>query len=78
MASLVSVVHQDVGLLQRGREVQALGANIVVADIFDSGLQHLLTIITLADVYWLRPKESLALAVSFLSITLDSVHLISC
>lgn len=38
VASSVSVVHQDIGLLQRGREVRALGANIAVADIFDPGL----------------------------------------
>lgn len=40
VASAVSVVHQDVGLLQRGREVRALGANIAVADMFDSGACH--------------------------------------
>ena len=39
VASSVSVVHRDVGLLQRGREVQALGANIAVADMFDAGIQ---------------------------------------
>ena len=37
VASSVGVVHQDIGLLQRGREVRALGANIAVADMFDSG-----------------------------------------
>lgn len=42
VASSLSVVHQDIGLLQRGREVRALGANIVVADVFDSGMWHLL------------------------------------
>ena len=42
VASSVSVVHQDIGLLQRGREVRALGANIAMADIFDSGLRNLL------------------------------------
>lgn len=33
----VSVVHCDVGLLERGREVRRTGANIAVADIFDAG-----------------------------------------
>ncbi len=33
----VSVVHRDIGLLQRGREVRALGANVAIADIFDAG-----------------------------------------
>ena len=33
----VSVVHRDVGLLQRGKEVRRLGVNIVVADMFDAG-----------------------------------------
>ena len=34
----ITVVHKDAGLLQRGREVRPLGVNLVVADIFDSGL----------------------------------------
>ena len=38
LAERVSVVHRDVGLLQRGREVRPLGVNIVVADLFDPGL----------------------------------------
>eukprot|EP00887_Chlorella_sp_A99_P001822 scaffold19.g1822.t1 len=38
LAHRVSVVHRDVGLLQRGREVRPLGVNIVVADMFDAGL----------------------------------------
>jgi hypothetical protein len=33
----VSVVHRDIGLLERGREVRRLGANVAVADIFDAG-----------------------------------------
>lgn len=33
----VSVVHSDGALLERGREVRALGVNIVVADLFDAG-----------------------------------------
>ena len=41
VASSVSIVHQDIGLLQRGREVRALGANIAVADMFDAGLYFL-------------------------------------
>ena len=32
------MVHRDVGLLQRGREVRPLGVNLVVADMFDPGL----------------------------------------
>ena len=31
------MVHCDVGLLERGREVRRTGANIAVADIFDAG-----------------------------------------
>ena len=34
----ISVVHRDVALLQRGKDVRPLGVNIVVADIFDAGL----------------------------------------
>lgn len=41
VAPAVSVVHQDIGLLQRGREVRALGANIAVAEMFDAGLSLL-------------------------------------
>ncbi len=37
LSDRVSVVHRDIGLLQRGREVRALGANVAIADIFDSG-----------------------------------------
>ena len=33
----MSVVHRDAGLLERGREMRRLGANIVVADFFDAG-----------------------------------------
>ena len=33
----VSVVQRDAGLLERGREVRALGANIAIADLFDAG-----------------------------------------
>lgn len=39
VASSVSIVHRDIGLLQRGRDVQALGGNIAVADMFDAGMQ---------------------------------------
>ncbi|DBA83709.1 TPA: hypothetical protein ACH3X1_006247 [Trebouxia sp. C0004] len=38
LSERVSVVHRDIGLLQRGREVRALGANVAIADIFDAGL----------------------------------------
>lgn len=34
----ITVVHKDAGLLQRGREVRPLGVNLIVADVFDSGL----------------------------------------
>jgi len=37
LSERVSVVHRDIGLLQRGREVRALGANVAIADIFDAG-----------------------------------------
>lgn len=37
LSDRVSVVNRDAGLLQRGREVRALGANIVIADVFDAG-----------------------------------------
>lgn len=33
----VSVVHRDIGLLERGKEVRRLGFNLAVADFFDSG-----------------------------------------
>lgn len=39
LSERVSVVHRDIGLLQRGREVRALGANFAVADMFDAGNQ---------------------------------------
>lgn len=35
----VSVVHRDIACLQRGRDVRALGVNLVVADLFDAGGQ---------------------------------------
>jgi protein arginine N-methyltransferase 7 len=38
LSSSISVVQRDVGLLQRGRDVRALGVNLVVADLFDAGL----------------------------------------
>lgn len=50
VASSVSVVHQDAGLLQRGREVRALGANIAVADTFDAGWHHLPQTCTLCSL----------------------------
>lgn len=34
----ISVVHRDAAMLQRGKEVRTLGVNLVVADMFDSGL----------------------------------------
>lgn len=37
LSEKVSVVHRDVGLLQRGREVRPLGVNLVVTDFFDAG-----------------------------------------
>lgn len=37
----VSVMHRDIGLLERGREVRRLGANVAVADIFDAGARPL-------------------------------------
>ena len=37
LSSKVSVVHRDVALLQRGREVRPLGVNLVIADLFDAG-----------------------------------------
>ncbi|KAL3131069.1 hypothetical protein ABBQ38_000384 [Trebouxia sp. C0009 RCD-2024] len=57
VASSVSVVHQDVGLLQRGREVRALGANVAVADIFDAGLvgHNFLNLLELAKKNVLQP-----------------------
>ena len=33
----VSVVPRDIALLERGRDMRALGANIMVADFFDAG-----------------------------------------
>jgi protein arginine N-methyltransferase 7 len=41
LSERVSVVHRDIGLLQRGREVRALGANVAIADIFDAGKRQL-------------------------------------
>ena len=37
LSERVSVVHQGIGLLQRGREVRPQGANVAVADLFDAG-----------------------------------------
>ena len=37
LSARISVVHKDVGLLQRGHQVRPLGVNVVVADMFDSG-----------------------------------------
>ena len=46
LSERVSVVHRDIGLLQRGREVRALGANVAIADIFDSGKKPILRVYT--------------------------------
>ena len=37
LSEQVSVVHRDAALLERGRDVRRLGANIVIADMFDAG-----------------------------------------
>jgi hypothetical protein len=37
LSERVSVVHRDVALLQRGREVRPLGCNLAIADLFDAG-----------------------------------------
>ena len=37
LSERVSVVHQDVALLQRGHEVRPLGCNLALADVFDAG-----------------------------------------
>ncbi len=37
LSSRVSVVHRDVALLQRGKEVRPLGINLVITDFFDAG-----------------------------------------
>lgn len=34
----ISVVHRDAAMLQRGKEIRHFGVNLVVADMFDSGL----------------------------------------
>lgn len=39
----VSVVNKDIALLERGREVRYLGANLAIGDIFDSGMASLLS-----------------------------------
>lgn len=33
----VSILHTDAALLERGRDVRPLGANLVLADVFDAG-----------------------------------------
>ena len=33
----VSVVKKDISLLERGKEVRYLGANLAIGDIFDAG-----------------------------------------
>lgn len=38
LSARINVVPRDVGVLQRGKEVRALGVNIVIADVFDAGL----------------------------------------
>lgn len=38
LSERVSVVHRDVALLQRGREVRPLGCNLALADLFDAGV----------------------------------------
>ncbi len=42
LSDRVSVVHRDIGLLQRGREVLALGDNVAIADVFDSGMHTIM------------------------------------
>lgn len=50
----VSVVHRDAGLLERGHEMRRLGANIVVADFFDSGMLPFHVVLTSPAV---RPQH---------------------
>ena len=37
VADKVSVVRKDIALLERGKEVRYLGANLAIGDIFDAG-----------------------------------------
>lgn len=46
LSKRVSVVQRDIGLLQRGREVRALGANVAIADMFDAGKKLTLRVYT--------------------------------
>ena len=47
LSDRVSIVHRDIGLLQRGREIRALGANVALADIFDAGDCNLICLCSL-------------------------------
>jgi protein arginine N-methyltransferase 7 len=47
LSSQISVVSRDAAMLQRGREVRPMGANLVVADMFDSGGLLLLLLLPL-------------------------------
>ena len=37
LSDKVAVVQKDIALLERGKEVRYLGANLAVGDIFDAG-----------------------------------------
>lgn len=37
LSERVSVVHKDIALLERGREVRYLGCNLAIADLFNAG-----------------------------------------
>ena len=38
MSEKITVVNRDVAKLQRGKDISRQGVNVVVADIFDSGV----------------------------------------
>lgn len=52
LSEKISVVHRDAGLLERGKHVRRLGANIVVADMFDAGVSE-------RQNSWLHPSTLL-------------------
>jgi len=60
MSEGVSVVPRDIALLERGRDVRALGVNIVVADFFDAGLAPFFVPDIGHTDRWARTQESLA------------------
>lgn len=60
LSDKVSVVQKDIALLERGKHVRYLGANLAIGDIFDAGMLALNCVIeiylSLMVGFWCGPS----------------------